>query len=678
MKQLSAKYGENFKTFGIIILGNFFLLLYCVLLLHPVSSSNDDFFLGVIAGNGFGSDSDFLVYVSTLYGCFLKFWYHLFPYINWYMVFCYGLLLCSVSITEYILITTYNISGIVLSIIFSVGFSHYFYVVFQYTKVSAMLTFTGFMILFYWVRETEASFKCKALKYVAGSLFLFLGSLIRMQSFCMVCVFGFGIWLAKFAFALAQKEYQRFFNHFVYPFIGIFVIILGFSMFEEKVWDVSTSELSYFQAYNKVRTELVDYQIPDYHTHQQQYQEMGLSENDVDNLTRWCFADSDKFSLEVLQQIAAMNEKNVFSLKEFLKYVRDNIITHPIFKLCAMLSLCCLCFAKKRNYGLLCIPYLCLFFVLAYLNYIGRITEWVLNSLWLVYLLTTMAVVCTHFPDVTCSKKRRYQVYACCLCGSIFFNSDILITRATTETSLHGELYQCMNAISNSKELNFFCDVASVYNVSGEYGIFEKTPENFFSNIFFSGAWFSCSPQENYAKRNAGIENIYRDILYQENYVVLDQDAIARKELYLAQNYSPTAKYSKIQDLYGYPIFKFCDNYTGKRTESTVTATLHLMSPENGYYEITGCINGQEDDLEGATLYLEITDGDHNVSTYAGRFEQTNEYGVYSLRYRKDLENTNQVTFLLPENTAVSSQFQYKILLCYGKDEAQVLSVRWE
>lgn len=678
MKRLSANYAEKLKTFGIIILGNFLLLLYCVLLLHPVSSSNDDFFLGVIAGNGFGSHSDFLVYVSTLYGCFLKLWYQLFPSVNWYMVFCYLFLLCSVSVTEYILVAKYKFSGIILSIIFSVGFSHYFYVVFQYTKVSAMLTLTGFMILFYWIQETEDSLKCKTIKYILGSLFLFLGSLIRLQSFFMVCIFGFGIWVTKFIATLMQKEYRRFFNHFVYPLIGIFIIILGFSIFEEKVWDVSTSELSYFQAYNQVRTQLVDYQIPDYDTHKQQYEALGLSENDVDNLTRWCFADSDKFSLEVLQQIAAMNEKRVFSFKEFFKYIRDNIITHPVFKLCAILSLCCLFFAKKRKYVQLLTPHLCFLLVLVYLNYIGRITEWVLNSLWLVYLLTIMAVVCAHFPEIICSKKRGYQVCACCLCGTIFFNSDILITRATTEASRHGELYQCMNTISNSKELNFFCDVASVYNMSGEYGILEKTPENFFSNIFFSGAWFSCSPQENHTKRSAGIENIYRDILYKEDYVVLDQDAIARKELYLAQNYSPTAKYSKLQDLYGYPLFKFSDNYTGKRIESTSTATLHLTPPEQGYYEITGCIDAPEDALQGATLYLEITEGEDTVSTYAGRFEQTNAYGIYSLRYRKDLEKTNQVTFLLPENTAISSQFQYKILLCYGNDEAQVLSVRWE
>ncbi len=678
MKALFAKYIKNFKVWGIIFGGNLFLLFYCILFLNPVSSSNDDFFLGIIAGNGFGSNSSFLIYTSTFYGYFLKVWYTLFPNVNWYIVFSYFLLLISVSTIEYILIIKYKTSGVLLSIFFSVGFSHYFYVVFQYTKVASLLTLAGFFILLYWLDEDHDSARKRKLKYVISALFLFTGSLIRLQPFFMVCVFGFGLWVSRFLQALKKRECKKFFRYFICPLFPIFGLILGFSFFEEKIWNTSTEELSYFQEYNQVRTKLVDYEIPDYDTHLKEYQALQISGNDVENLKRWCFADSDKFSLKVLQQIASMNHSNYFSPRKFLKYIRDNIITHAIWKLCFILTLCSLFFAKRKDYGKLLYPHAAFFFVLFYLHYIGRITEWVINSLWITYLLAVIAVVCAHFPNYICTRKKLLKAAVCCLCGTVVFNSDILVIRAITSQPVHKELYQCMNAISNSKELNFFCDVTSVYDMSRDYRIFDKTPKDFFSNIFFSGAWFSCSPQENHTKKKAEIKNIYRDILYLEDYVVVDKEAILQKLVYLNENYSSTARYSKIQDLYGYPIYKFSDNYTGTRTESNSSVVLQLISSEGGYYQISGSLDCTPDQLHDATVYLELTDPDTNITTtYAGRFEQTNTYGLYSLRYNKTLADTNQITFEIPEYTALSSQYQYKLLLRYN-NKAQVLSVNWK
>ena len=677
MKQLLAKYSKNLKLSGTILLGNLLVLLYCVFFLNPVSSSNDDFFLGIIAGNGFGTNTTFLIYISTFYGYFLKLWYHFFPNINWYIFFCYSFLLFSVCIIEYILIVRYKFSAILLSIFFTLGFSHYFYVVFQYTKVASLLTLAGFFILLYWLNETLDSTQKKVAKYLLGALFLFLGSLIRLQPFFMVCVFGVGMWILKFLKALKEKKLKSFCRHFFYPFVLIFSFLLVFSFWEENIWDMSTEELAYFQEYNQTRTALVDYEVPDYQTHQTEYQNLNFSANDVDNLRRWCFADKDKFSLEVLKQIASMNAANHFSPKDFFKYIRDHIITHAVFKLCVTFTLCCLLLAKRKQPGLLLYPHLAFFFVLFYLHYIGRITEWVINSLWITYLLTVIAVVCSHFPNVLCSKKRLLQTSVCCLCGSILFNSDILLTRALSRQPMHTNLYHCMTPMSNSKELNFFCDVTSIYDMSRDYRIFDKTPENFFSNIFFSGAWFSCSPQENYAKEQAGIQNIYSDILSKEDYVVLDKEAIEQKKIYLMENYSNTAEYSKIQDLYGYPIYKFSDNYTGARIESPSTANLQFIGTEYGYHQILGTLNATAKELNDATVYLEITDPLTNTTTtYAGRFEQTNAYGIYSLRYNHTLEETKQITFQLPESVSLSLQYEYKLLLRHT-NTAYVLNADW-
>ena len=195
-----------------------------------------------------------------------------------------------------------------------------------------------------------------------------------------------------------------------------------------------------------------------------------------------------------------MNHNNYFNLSTFLKYVRDNIITHSIFKLCITLTLICLIFAKQCKILNLLLPHSLFLFTLIYLNYIGRITEWVLNSLWIIYLISIIFLVCEHFPNIEVLRKTQKKAFIFCLCGSVLFNSEILLTRALTTQPMHGNLYHCINGISKTKNVTYFCDVTSVYAMSREYKILEKTPEHFFSNIFFSGAWFSCSPHENYTK----------------------------------------------------------------------------------------------------------------------------------------------------------------------------------
>lgn len=674
---MKQKLSKNQQIFCRVFLWNILICLYSILFLNPVSSSNDDFWLSVIAGNGFGNHSEFLIYVSTLLGYILKFFYHLLPSINWYALFLYVFLLVSVVIIEYIAIIKFKLSGLLLSLFFSIGFSHYFYVVFQYTKVASLLTLTGFLIIFYWMDTKTDTKKIIFAKYLLAFLFLFTGSLVRLQPFFMICLFGFGLWIEKMIFSFQKKTFMEFVNNYVIPFLFIFFVILGYSYFEENIWDVSTEEKAYFKEYNEVRTLLVDYEIPAYEEHMAEYQALNLSANDVENLKRWCFADEEKFSLEVLQKVAAMNQDNYFSLKTFLKYVRDNIIPHTIFKICMLLTFICLLFAKQKKILSLLLPHGMFFLVLLYLNYIGRITEWVLNSLWIAYLILMIFAACECFSQIQLSQKSVRKSLIFCLCGSVVFNSDMLISRPLTEQLIHGNLYHCINGISNTKNITYFCDITSVYALSKEYKILEKTPENFFSNIFFCGAWFSRSPQENSIKEKAGITNLYKDLITTEDYVVLDSEAIDQKLVYLNENYSVSAKYSKIQDYYGYPIYQFSDTFSGSRTQKNQKVSLHLEENGSVFPTISGILECSPDELQGNTIYLEITDSTGlTLGTYAGRFEQQNEYGIYSIRYQSNLPETNAFTFQLPENTILSPEYTCHILLRNG-DTAQVYTAVW-
>ena len=100
-----------------------------------------------------------------------------------------------------------------------------------------------------------------------------------------------------------EKNWIEFTKYYIIPFLFIFCIILGYSYFEENVWDVSTDEKAYFKEYNDVRTQLVDYEVPSYEEHQEEYAALNLSSNDIMNLKRWCFADNEKFTLEILKKL---------------------------------------------------------------------------------------------------------------------------------------------------------------------------------------------------------------------------------------------------------------------------------------------------------------------------------------------------------------------------------------
>ena len=115
----------------------------------------------------------------------------------------------------------------------------------------------------------------------------------------------------------------------------------------------------------------------------------------------------------------------------------------------------------------------------------------------------------------------------------------------------------------------------------------------------------------------------------------------------------------------------------GTRTQSSNKAFLHIEPTSNSFHTISGTLDCSYENLENKTIYLEIKDSHGTLlGTYAGRFEQQNQYGIYSLRYQNNLPATNAITFQLPARTVLSSKFSYQILLRDG-DCAQVYSTVW-
>ena len=80
-----------------------------------------------------------------------------------------------------------------------------------------------------------------------------------------------------------------------------------------------------YDEYNKVRSELLDYGVPNYDIYKEKYDSIGFSRNDVELLKSWCFADFEKYNVRTLKDIASWKEGKKLSYETIKLWVKDFI-----------------------------------------------------------------------------------------------------------------------------------------------------------------------------------------------------------------------------------------------------------------------------------------------------------------------------------------------------------------
>lgn len=677
---------------------------YAILFLHPYYGSNDEFSLAAIASGAYGDYTQYFIYLHSGFAYLLKGFYTLVPGVNWYTFVMYGLIFLSLTAVGCIWIRRAPRTGAILAVMLVLASAQPLYVEFQYTKTAAVVTAAGYVILFcrgQGVRERgagkadgkadEFSVWRSFLPYTAGIVFLLLGSWIRFHAFGMVSLVAFGMWIAKALSAFRYKSWKSFFLRDCVPCVIAFALVFGSIVLENVLVYTPGSPEAHYKEYDKARQQLLDYGVPDWDEYQADYEALGLTRTDCINLQNWLIADYDRYTADTFQSIVAFRKARPFQWEYLIDYLVI-LAKKPLFLLSAFITILWLFAAvKKRKWsntlGVL-YPYFALLGIYLYFIKIYRVlpivvTACLLSVLIFVWSAAQEEIAAQWEEKLSVSGKRFLSAGLAGVLLTTGVCVRMLITPAfqpSVQSSEPSMAYRNLyDTISKDKELYYVFDPFTNNGVELGYSIFEKLPEDYLTNIFTLGGWETESPQvvENLAAYDQ--RSLLTSLYMSDRAVLISNTLMEHIMLHLQDIYDGIfITYSKVNQIGDFDLFALNYKMSGlKDTEEYTSSLDRTYTAENDRYDVfEATVDMTPEELEGKSVFLwmqSVESGKRRM--YQGTWQQQDENGLYSMLYDTELEDTNQVRFMIPKlSYPLDDRYEVHIVIRDGDKGTKIIT----
>ena len=237
-----------------------------------------------------------------------------------------GIMLSSALVFLQQLFTTWNVYFIFLALSFCLSFSVYldsffrkklYFVLpllvilqrilmkyFSFSVIAYLLSTAGILLLF-------------DRKHIVGALLSLIGLSIRPQIIASLLL----LLLPFLVFEVIKEKKKK------ELFVLSALILLIFA--SNKVYTLTKPDVQEYLTWNTLSTNLRDFPAIDYEKHAKEFQELGVSENDLSASTYWLFAEKDALNNELLtkiQSVRSFSEKYSFNVFQMVKDYFQNII----------------------------------------------------------------------------------------------------------------------------------------------------------------------------------------------------------------------------------------------------------------------------------------------------------------------------------------------------------------
>lgn len=648
--------GKQLKCF--LILFHLLAVAYAVVFLHPYYGSNDEFTLASIASGAYGSMSWYFIYLHSGLGWLIKLFYLLIPSLNWYTIIMYAMIFLSLTAIGFVWIERSERTGTILAVLLIMASLQPLYVEMQYTKTAAAVTAAGYVLLL-----GQRNEKGKVLRYVPGILLLLLGSWIRFESFGMVSLLAFGLWLVKVKDVWKEKDWKRFLMRDCLPCVFAFALVFGSIAAENLLVYTPGSPQEHYRRYDEARQALLDYGVPEWDEYQEEYEALGLTRTDYLNLENWLIADSDRYTADVYESIIAFRQDRPFQWEYLADYL-VNLATKPLFVLSALMAVFWFLFSmgrgRQRNWIGMCWPFVALLGIYLYFIKIYRVLPIVVTAC----LLAVLAFVWTSaLPELSLRWEERLSgrrflagglagaVLTGGICVHMLVSPVFLPAVQDSEASMaFRELYDTITA---DKKVYYVFDPLTSNGMELGYSIFEKIPDNYLTNVFTLGGWETESPQVAENLWAYDESNLMTSLYTSDRSVLISNTLLEHLMLHLDSTYEGLfLTYSKVNQIGNFDLYTLNYRMSNLKEDYTYTASLdRTYTAENERYDvIEATVDMTPEELEGKSVFLwmeSVESGKQRM--YQGTWQQQDENGLYSLLYDTDLEDTDQVRFMIPK-----------------------------
>ena len=261
----------------------------------------------------------------------------------------------------------------------------YLFTVYTFTCAAAYIVAGGAFWLIDCIRN-----KRKAMQYFWGILLILLGFSIR-NDVAWLSIFFFGIvWLMDTIslFLKNKKEKKFIFSDFPRYLIPFSIVFAGmFFLYFSQVALMEVENPGFYE-WNKNRSLIDDYPLPDYKKYKNEYEKIGISYSDYKIIHSWNGLDSNFFTTEKYKEIIKLKDsigRKNYSLKYWIKLIikstkgcLDNVIMGMLF----FLLIHSILYNNKKMILKLIVFVSAYIALIAYFTHSGRFIQRVEWSIW--------------------------------------------------------------------------------------------------------------------------------------------------------------------------------------------------------------------------------------------------------------------------------------------------------
>lgn len=377
----------NIKSKKVGILGFAFVFL---LALIPCITDRlyffavDDYLINLTAQGAYGTElSQYLIFNNILLGYLIKIFYLAVPAINWYPLFQVISIIFAFSVINSSL---FKISSNKVFILLISGLLEMLVVYhLTFTVVSYVCGGAGIVNLICAVWKQKKGKKLYVKRIIPFFLLILLGDFWREGTVATAAV----AFLPLIILCIMKKR------EILGAFILTVFILAGIRLCDDLLYSSNVWEK--YETFNTVRSQVLDYDHADYNEYREEFDKIGLSENDVNCLYQWIFADKNVYSESVMEEIVGMQnvtERYNFNLFDILVSMFHQKYNYWFFAV-ILLSL----LLNRRMWGINILIALCTYLLIAALYFRERAVDRVMIPIYLMGIFALIVQVCLQKVD---------------------------------------------------------------------------------------------------------------------------------------------------------------------------------------------------------------------------------------------------------------------------------------
>lgn len=576
------KFIKNHSSVLTAVLINTFFLTFLLLVRGAYYELSDDWFFAenIAAGNYDYTFCSF--YIQYLTGLLQKVIYP----VNAFMVLQIALGFVALTTICYVFLETFKFKkALVLILILECLFAINIYSIITFTKTAAFLDVAGGLTML-WAYQNKKHLGF----WVYGIVLILFGSFYRMKIFYSVLAVFFFIvaacmlsTLEKFNFKSILEMFKKVLNVRTVSMVLVMLLAVFSYEFVSREVIYSGEGMDYYKEYNSLRASVVDFVLPDYEAEgmAELYNNIGVSENDYKMLKSWYLDDEANADVDTLTKVCELQDTEKDS---FIRIVKTMLLTEwnyvatlqpegILIIAYIVIAALILILYKNKSFLFVAMNIAIILGLYTYLWYGGR------SNYRAVFSILLASVVCILY----CTRHLEYRdwvqkikenkkllfVIPVTAISVLFAGISLFLTTTVVPEKLPVSVpdrYTKLESFINSPKYEgkvFALSRSSYLVVRNSIKLRDplvlSQEEDAFDKCVYFGNTYYAHPRYNELLANVGVDNLYKDIIDNDNMYFVDRGDIKMFVQHLNEHYADEDTvfgYEKFRDLRPFKLYK--------------------------------------------------------------------------------------------------------------------------